>query len=67
LWVWGKNTLGQLGNDSSVNISQPIQVMIDKTWNVISFGGDFSGGLAVPMASPTPTSTPTPTTTPSPT
>ena len=41
LWMWGNNNQGNLGNNSTVQRSSPIQVGTDTTWDDI-----FSGGYA---------------------
>tara|TARA_Y100001963_G_scaffold157037_1_gene252140 strand:- start:407 stop:1606 length:1200 start_codon:yes stop_codon:yes gene_type:complete len=32
LWMWGYNTVGQLGQNSIINYSSPVQVGTDTTW-----------------------------------
>jgi len=67
LYAWGKNNSGQLGNDSTTNLSDPQQIISNKKWTSISFGGDFSGGLELSVPTSTPTATAEPTATPTPT
>ena len=38
LWSWGQNTYGQLGDNSVVHKSSPVQVGSDTTWNTIRKG-----------------------------
>jgi alpha-tubulin suppressor-like RCC1 family protein len=42
LWVWGYNVLGELGDNTIVNKSSPIQIP-GTTWIDISGGGSFVG------------------------
>ena len=36
LWLWGSNHIGQLGDNTTVNKSSPIQVMTGGNWSIIS-------------------------------
>ena len=45
LWVWGKNNYGQLGDNTAVNKSSPIQIASAKSWS--SVVGGYSHTLAV--------------------
>ena len=36
LWLWGSNHIGQLGDNTTVNKSSPIQVMTGGKWSIIS-------------------------------
>ena len=38
LWAWGDNTYGELGDNSTVDKSSPVQVGSDTTWNTIRKG-----------------------------
>ena len=38
LWVWGANEVGQLGNNSTIDYSSPIQVGTSKNWVTVSVG-----------------------------
>jgi alpha-tubulin suppressor-like RCC1 family protein len=38
LWVWGGNSLGQLGDGTTVSRSSPIQVGAKTNWNAVSLG-----------------------------
>lgn len=38
LWAWGYNAEGQLGDESTVNKSSPIQIGNDNTWQSITAG-----------------------------
>jgi alpha-tubulin suppressor-like RCC1 family protein len=74
LWLWGLGTDGQLGDDTIVTKSSPVQVVnVEKGWLQVSLG-EFHGSAienSTPQPSPSQTSTPTPTasatTTPTPT
>src|SRR5262249_14314493 len=39
LWSWGSNSLGQLGNGSTVSQSSPIQIGASTSWTSIQAGG----------------------------
>jgi alpha-tubulin suppressor-like RCC1 family protein len=39
LWMWGDNSVGQLGDGTIVNKSAPIQIGSDKTWITAAIGG----------------------------
>ena len=39
LWAWGLNNRGQLGQNSEVNYSSPVQVGSDTTWDYVDGGG----------------------------
>jgi len=42
LWGWGANSNGQLGDNSTINASSPIQIGSATNWNTVSAGGRFS-------------------------
>ena len=42
LWLWGRNANGQLGNNTVVYRSSPIQLGSSTNWNVISCGNSAS-------------------------
>ena len=44
-WMWGCNSLGQLGDGTITNRSQAILVLGEKTWLDMSGGGEFTLGL----------------------
>jgi alpha-tubulin suppressor-like RCC1 family protein len=49
LWTWGKNNYGQLGNESTSNVSSPIQTVASGTnWKQVSMAGPGFGGSAGP-------------------
>ena len=72
IWAWGNNLLGEFGNLTVQNSSNPVLVGAgQKFWTYISGGNNFVAGLSlelIPTPSPTPTTSesPTPTTTPTP-
>ena len=39
LWMWGKNTYGQLGLGDTVSRSSPVQVGSDSNWSSVALGG----------------------------
>ena len=39
LWMWGDNSVGQLGDGTIVNKSSPIQIGSDKIWSTAAIGG----------------------------
>jgi len=42
LWLWGRNNYGQLGNNSTTNVSSPIQTVSAGTnWKQVSNGSDY--------------------------
>lgn len=45
LWVWGWNAYGQLGNQSTTNLSSPVQLGTDSTWLQVSAAFNFSTAL----------------------
>jgi alpha-tubulin suppressor-like RCC1 family protein len=45
LWSWGNNTYGQLGNNSNVNRSFPVQISSGVGWTSVCAGADYSLGL----------------------
>ena len=49
LWGWGQNTEGQLGNNSTVSTSSPVQLGTN-TWSSIAFSDGESGGYSQTMA-----------------
>ena len=70
LWVWGDNTNGKLGNNSTNNISSPVQIYNTNKWTEV--GGSLAVLSTVPVVpppSPTPTTIPgpIPSSTPTPT
>lgn len=42
IWAWGANYNGQLGDETVINKSSPIQVGSLNTWKVISGGSDHA-------------------------
>ena len=44
LWVWGHNSAGQLGQNSTVQYSSPVQIP-GTTWNKVNFSGDVGYGI----------------------
>ena len=45
LWGWGRNTNGQLGLNTVVAHSSPIQIGSDTNWGVNTWGGAFPGRM----------------------
>jgi len=46
LWVWGKNNLGQLGDETIINKSSPIQTVAGGTdWAQVAGGINFAGAV----------------------
>ena len=45
LWAWGDNYSGQLGNDTVVSKSSPIQIGMQKNWSKISAGESHSAAI----------------------
>ena len=46
LWTWGRNgTYGQLGDNTILNRSSPVQVGSLTTWSLITCGGSFSAAI----------------------
>ena len=41
LWAWGRNDMGQLGQNNKTNYSSPRQVGTDQTWDDVSRGGNY--------------------------
>ena len=39
LWMWGRNTNGQLGDNTTINKSSPVQIGAQTEWNLIDGGG----------------------------
>jgi alpha-tubulin suppressor-like RCC1 family protein len=67
VYAWGKNTYGELGNNSTVGSSAPVGVLLAPgTASTISEGSDAAHELALAQLVPTPTPTPTPTPSPTP-
>lgn len=44
LWVWGNNASGQLGDNTTVNKSSPVQIL-GSNWRKVSSGDSCSAGL----------------------
>jgi len=45
LWTWGINTLGQLGDNTTINKSSPVQTIASgSSWQQVSAGGSNNGG-----------------------
>ena len=41
LWAWGRNDMGQLGQNNKTQYSSPRQVGTDQTWADVSRGGNY--------------------------
>ena len=73
VWVWGRNDQGQLGNNSLINVSSPVQILLAyQDWVQVVAGNKSAGAFAfkpdttaTPTPTPSITSTLTPTITPS--
>ncbi len=47
-WLWGDNTDGQLGNNTTISASSPVQSLITgPVWYAASLGGKHAGGITV--------------------
>jgi hypothetical protein len=42
LWAWGDNYNGQLGDDTNINRSIPVQIGVDKDWKMVSTGSSYT-------------------------
>ena len=45
MWSWGRNELGNLGQNTNVHRSSPVQIGSGTDWGVIGSAGN--GGLAL--------------------
>lgn len=45
LWSWGSNSVGQLGDNTTVNKSSPVQVGALADWSKLSTGNQFSTAI----------------------
>jgi hypothetical protein len=46
LWLWGKNSYGQLGNNSTTNVSSPVQTVSGGTnWKQVVCGESFTASI----------------------
>jgi alpha-tubulin suppressor-like RCC1 family protein len=45
LWAWGRNNYGQLGNGSTNQTSNPVQIGADTDWSQISAGDNHNLGI----------------------
>ena len=46
LWIWGYGALGGLGNNSTINVSSPIQTVAGGyNWSQVALGSSFSAAL----------------------
>jgi alpha-tubulin suppressor-like RCC1 family protein len=46
LWCWGKNTYGQLGDNTNIPKSSPVQTVVTGTvWKQVSSGHDHTGSV----------------------
>jgi len=46
LFISGRNNNGQIGNNSTTNVTSPVQtVALGVTWKLVAGGGDFSAGI----------------------
>ena len=66
LWVWGGNSYGQLGDDTRIAKSSPIQIKprnfstYKNVWHSAAFGKSHSAGIQIPEPTVTPVPAPTP-------
>ena len=42
MWLWGKNNYGQLGDNTAINRSSPVQIGALTTWSKIAAGSNSS-------------------------
>jgi alpha-tubulin suppressor-like RCC1 family protein len=46
LWLWGQNNAGQLGDDTTVNKSSPVQTIVGGTnWSSVACGGNHTAAI----------------------
>jgi alpha-tubulin suppressor-like RCC1 family protein len=45
LWAWGKNDKGQLGDNTIISKTSPVQIGVDENWVSITTGWDYTIGL----------------------
>jgi alpha-tubulin suppressor-like RCC1 family protein len=45
LWMWGFNSSGQLGNNTTTHRSSPVQIVTGGNWKEISSGGNHACGI----------------------
>lgn len=45
IWTWGYNVYGQIGDNTTINKSNPVILYGNKTFNNISSGGNFNTGF----------------------
>jgi alpha-tubulin suppressor-like RCC1 family protein len=45
LWMWGSNSLGQLGDGSISTRQAPVQIAVGSTWQALALGSNFTLGI----------------------
>jgi len=46
LWTWGENSFGQIGNNTTINRSSPVQIASDKSWLKLGENNNVNNAVA---------------------